>query len=120
MMSIFQIILILLAQYKSDASIWKHKLEIEQSTTDESVVLGEIVTKFLIKYFSEETIFISVVLGPPKRCGFHFQDDFFNELFDNPTLAAFPHDVLDGIDQTALDKRNAFNLLVVEDSKSLA
>lgn len=122
MMKICQIMLILFAQYKSGAVIWGNNFEIKQPTTDESVILGEIITQFLIKYFSEGTTFVSIVLGPSKkcRCQCYFQEDFFNELFDHPLLTEFSHNVLDKIDKSALDKRNAFNLVLVEDCESLA
>ena len=93
--------------------------EIEQSNTDESVILGEIITNYLIKYFSDKQIYVSIVLAPSKFDKFNFQEDFFVNLFDNPQLTEFAFSNLDSLDNTVQDHRNAFNMIFVDDSESL-
>lgn len=94
--------------------------KIEQSDTDESVILGEIITNYLIKYFSDEQIFVSIVLAPSKTDQSDFQEDLFVNLFDNPQLTEFAASTSDGLDCEVRDRRNAFNLILVDDSKSLS
>lgn len=120
-MTFFQIILLLSVHNKCGALIWEKNFEIGQTVTDDSVILGEVITNYLIRYFSEDSVFVSIVLGPSTKCrgDRHFHQDFFNELFDNPKLTEFSHNVLDKMDASALDRRNAFNLILVEDSNSL-
>lgn len=91
--------------------------EVKQSDMDESVILGEIITNFLIKYFSDEKIFISIVLAPSNMNQYNFQGDLFVELFDDPTLTEFAASILDRLDNEVRDHRNAFNLIFVDDSK---
>lgn len=93
--------------------------EIEQSNTDESVILGEIITNYLIKYFSDEQIYVSIVLAPSNFDQFNFQEDLFVNLFDNPKLTEFASNTLDRLDNTVQDHRNTFNMILVDDSESL-
>lgn len=111
--------LFLLAQYNGDESILGNKSHVKQSIDDESVVLGGIITQFLTKYFSKNKFFISIILGLSKKETNHFQEDFFNELFDNPVLTNLPHNILNKLDRSIQDHRNAFNLVLTEDGESL-
>lgn len=113
------ILLYFLARYNGDESIHENKFHVKQSIADESVVLGGIIDQFLTKYFSENKFFISIILGVSKKENNHFQDDFFNELFDNPVLTNLPHNILNKLDRSVQDHRNAFNLVLTEDSESL-
>lgn len=94
--------------------------EIEQSQSDESVVLGEIITNYLIKYLSEDQIFVSIILPPSEKDPRNFEDDLFANLFDDPTLTQFAHNTLDELDYTIRGHRNAFNIILIDDSKSLS
>lgn len=93
---------------------------IEQSDTEESVVLGEIITNYLIKYFSEDQIFVSIILTRSEKDQNNFEDDFFANLFDVPAMTEFAHNTLDKLDNTIRDHRNAFNIIIVDGSKSLS
>lgn len=93
--------------------------EIEQSNTDDSVILGEIVTNYLIKYFRDEQIYVSIVLPPSKYDQFNFQEDLFVNLFDSPQLTEFASSTLERLDNTVQDHRNAFNMILIDDSESL-
>lgn len=93
--------------------------EIEQSDTDESVILGEVITNYLIKYFSGVQMFVTIILGPSKIDQSNFQEDLFVNLFDDPQLAEFTSSTLDKLDNEVRDHRNAFNLILVDDSISL-
>lgn len=93
---------------------------IEQSDTEESVVLGEIITNYLIKYFSEDQIFVSIILLPSKKDRNNFEEDFFANLFDNPALTEFAHSTLNKLDNTIRGHRNAFNIIIVDGSESLS
>lgn len=93
---------------------------IEQSESDESVILGEIITNYLIKYCSEDEIFISIIFSPSERDQNNFEDDLFVNLFDDPALTEFAHNALDKLDNTIRDHRNAFNIIFVDSSKSLS
>lgn len=97
----------------------QHSFVIDQSATDESVVLGEILTNYFIKYFSDEQIFISIILPPSKKAKNHFSSDFFVELFDDPALAEFAYSTLDRLDDSIRDHRRSFNLIITDDWNSL-
>lgn len=93
--------------------------QIEQLITDESVVLGEIITNYLVKYFSSKQIYVAIVLAPSKYDQFNFQEDLFVNLFDDPQLSEFGSSNLDRLDNTIRKFRNAFNMILIDDSESL-
>lgn len=96
----------------------QHKFAIDQ-TTKESVILGEILSNYFIKYLSDDKIFVSIILPPSKKTKTHFLGDFFEELFDNPALSKFAYNTLDKLDDSIRDRRQAFNLILTDDWDSL-
>lgn len=90
---------------------------VNQSSTRDTLVLSEIITKYLTKYFSNEQIFLSIVIPPSEKLEDYFESDFFLELFDN--LPKFEHNILDKLD-TSIHQRHAFNLIMVDDCKTFA
>lgn len=105
--------MLLLAPYKGQESIYENKFNIEHSS-DDGVILAAIITRHLNQYFSANDYFVSIV-GSAKVKDIHFQDD----LFDDPSLAKFPHNVLNELDQTMFGEKNVINLVLVDDYESL-
>lgn len=93
-------------------------LTLEQS---ESGILSEIIAKYLTKYIDDERKFVSIVLTPTKTDQQHyFHTDFINRLFSNDLLENFTHNILNNDKSTSSDQRNAFNLILIDDTKFLA
>lgn len=97
----------------------RYEFVIEQSSTDDSFILSEIITNFLLKYFSNEKIFISIVASPSQDSHDLFQSDFFENLFDDPALEEFPYNILQQLDDSVYDYRNAFNIILIDSHETL-
>lgn len=97
----------------------QYNFEIETRVGDNSVVLSSIISNFLIKYFGGERIFVSLILSSSRKEQYYFEEDFFNDLFDDPVLKEFAYNVLDKLDETIHTQRNAFNLIIVDDCQTL-
>lgn len=95
-----------------------NNFDIEQSKSDESVILGEILTNFFIKYISDEQIFIAIILEPLQKEQ-NFQQDLFVNLFDNAALTKFAFSISYALDEVIRGHRNAFNLILIENTKVL-
>lgn len=92
---------------------------IELSKSNKKVILSEILTNFLIKYFSDKDIFVTIILEPLHEEQQCFQQDLFVDLFDNPALTEFAYSILDQLDSAIRDHRNAFNLIIIENNNGL-
>lgn len=85
-----------------------------------SIILGKIISNFLIRYFGEDQIFISIVLASSSKHRRYFHGDLFVNLFGNPVLRKFASNTMYKLDDAIPDHRNAFNLLLVDDSESFS
>lgn len=104
---------------KMKFTLARYNFVIEQSSTDDSFILSEIITNFLLKYFSNEQIFISIVASPSQESNGLFQSDFFENLFDDPALEEFPYNILQQLDDSVYDYRNAFNIILIDSHETL-
>lgn len=95
-----------------------NSFDIEPSKSDESVILSGIITNFLIKYFSDEQIFISIIIEPSQKEQ-NFQQDLFVNLFDDAALAEFAFSITYALDDMIRSHRNAFNLILIDNTKLL-
>lgn len=116
-MDIFYL-LIFIFPWISSVSFSDYNFVIYQSISDESVILGEIITNYLVKYFSDDRVFVSIIFAPLKKQRNHFKEDFLLNLFDDPALTKFDHNILDRLD-TSTHYRHSFNIILIDDSKSL-
>lgn len=123
----FSIVLVLFLAYQGCAFYLQNNFplksinnfDIKPSRDDESVVLRKILINYIVKYFSEDQIYISIVVGTSTKERIYFHDDFFYNLFHDPKMENFTYNVLDGLDDTVRDKRSAFCLILTADTKSL-
>lgn len=116
----FQLLTLLFIIYVSLVLSSHNNFKIEQSVSDESVILGGIITNYLIKYFSDEQIFISFILESSQSNQMNdFEEDFFENLFDDPVLTGFAYNILEKLDNEIHGHRSAFHLILIDNSKSL-
>lgn len=113
-------ILLFLTFTSGFAFITHNHFEIEQSKSDDSVILSEIISNYLTKYFRGSKIFIMIILAPSENDHRNFQEDFFGHLFENAVSNEFSSISLDRLDNAIHEHRNAFNIIFVDDSKSLS
>lgn len=91
----------------------------QESPSENSAVLSEILANYIVKYFGDEEIFLSIILGSSNNERNHFHTDLFYHLFDNPNLKEFPYNVLYSLGNVAGGKRSAFGLILIKDTDSL-
>lgn len=99
---------------------WLNTFSVERSKANNAVILSEIITNYIVKYFSKEKFFVSMVLKSSKNDQFRFEEEFFDHLFNDLYQAEFAHTVIDRLDNVTYDNRNAFNLILVDDSSILS
>lgn len=95
-------------------------IKIQQNEMSEQLILAEIITNYLIKYFSDEQTFVSMILAPSEKDQQYFYEDFFKDLFDHPTLTEFPHNIQYHLDNAVRDHRSAFNIIFIDSSESIS
>lgn len=93
--------------------------DINQSTTNGSIILKNILTNYLRKYFSDEKMFVSIIIPSVNKQWNTSEADFFDNLFNDSILTDFSYNVLDTLNGSVCDNKNAFNLILVDDIKSL-
>lgn len=92
---------------------------IEHSVESDSFILSEIITNYLLTYFTNQEIYVSIIL-PPSSQGNEslFQADFFETFFDDAVLIEFAYNMLHRLDIKPR-LRVAFNLLLMDNRESL-
>lgn len=95
-------------------------ISIERPKTSNAIILSEIITNYVVKYFSKEKYSVTLVLKSLKNDEFHFEEEFFDHLFNQLDQAEFSHNIIDKLDNTTYDNRNALNLILVDDCDSLS
>lgn len=91
----------------------------DQSNIDEIIIVRRIVTHFLIKYFSDNQIVVSVIISPSEKATNQFRTDLEYNLFGDLVAAGFSLIALDKLDNASRGNRNSFNLIVVGDIAAL-
>lgn len=120
-MIFLQITLLLgILQSMGCGSHWLNTFSIEPSKFNNAIVLSEIITNYIVKYFSKEKYFVSMVVKSSKTDKLHFEEEFFDHLFNDLDQAEFAHNIIDKLDNATYDNRNAFHLILVDDCDILS
>lgn len=114
----FSQIFYIISFWNTIALSFRNELFVNRSANDESTVLADIVSNFLIKYFKDDQIYLSII--PPFRNEeSYFFDDFIFKLFENLALKNLPHSILHKLDGKVRYKHSFF-LIFISDNESLA
>lgn len=97
---------------------FRSDIALSQPSNDESVIFGKIISNYLHKYFSNTQFFVSIIF-PPSKKETRFLDHFFSNLFNDPITQMFARNVLNKLDNSHHENSPVFNLILVDDSKSL-
>lgn len=116
-MHFFGILLTILIQFFVFIVATQHHIALNQREPFESVTLSKIIANYLIKYFGDEEMYISIV-APPSDKRVSFEEDFFRKFLHDVTLLKFGYNCLDKLD-TSRFRRNAFNLIFIDTHLSL-
>lgn len=94
---------------------WLNAFSVERSKANNAIILSEIITNYIVKYFSKEKFFVSMIFKSAKKDLKIFEEEFFDHLFNNLDQAEFAHNIIDKLDNATYDNRNAFNLILVDE-----
>lgn len=98
----------------------KNNFEIKHSISNDSVILGEIIANFLINYFSNDQIFVSILLPLTEGHQQYFQEDLFDHLFYHPELTECSFCILNKMHNTTGGYENTLNIILVNNSLTLS
>lgn len=93
-------------------------LAVIKPSSNNSVILSEIIANYLKKYFRDAEIFVSIILSTSEK-NQHFLDDFFIHFFNDPRMKMFSFNILDKLDRIIHENRHAFNIIFANDADSL-
>lgn len=86
-----------------------------QSIPNESIFLSKIISKFTKKYISDDQLSISTTLAASNEDQRYFQDDV--SRFISKRLPHYTHNIFNNVNNPIFDRRNALNVILVEDIK---
>lgn len=114
----WNIIFIAFSPFAVFISCSRINFEPTQSVADESVIVGKIITNYLLKYFSHEQICVSVI-HPTSNKRNYFQNDIFDLLFDDSSSTERTYNILNHTGNINCNHRSTFNLIFVDDVKTM-
>lgn len=82
-------------------------------------ILSEILSDFLLTYFSEKRIFISIIFASSTKGRSDFNEEFLRKFIEDSALINFAWTVSDKLNEGTLKERNVFNLILIDESKLL-
>lgn len=103
--------------YTGACLCFRFNFAVNQPENNENEILREIINNFLRKYFTDDPIFVSLIIFSSKG---EQNRDFIHSLFNNnKAWTEFSHTILDKVDNTTRGNRNPLNLIVVDDITQL-
>lgn len=92
----------------------------EKSDIDnKTVILNEIISNYLLKYFNNEKVFVSIVLSSSNNHQKYLQADLIGKLMMISKVGNFSFNVLNAVDQSRQGNIKVFNLIIVVSNVSL-
>lgn len=96
-----------------------NKFAIDQLDTEKSLILSEIITNYLIKYFGDDKVSISIIFPASQKFEEkYFWDDFFRNLFDDSAFKHFDHNTLHKLDESNRDNRESFHIILIDEHEN--
>lgn len=87
---------------------------------NESVILAKVINNYLMKYFRNDPIFVSIVLEPSNEPRKYSYADLFVSMFAcSTTFTTFTYNILSELSNISRGRKHAFNLILIDESKSL-
>lgn len=93
--------------------------ESQLKESNDTVVLSQIISNYIRRYLSNESIFISLIHASSDRNLLDFHEHLTTNLFHNPNLTHFSYYIgIDLISRRIL-RRRAFNVILIDDTNLL-
>lgn len=105
--------------YIGFVSCFQHNSVLEQSVSDESFILADIISNFFRKYFQDGKLVISIILRPSSRTQGYFEEDIFYHLFKDPAMNRFAHKILNKLVDIVSYGGDTLNLILINDARLL-
>lgn len=118
----FRMAYIILYLVAESALVFADFYTLNQSMSDESVFLSEIITNYTKKYITEDyQMSISATLASFNLNGDqrYFQEDVLSNLVNGKYLTYFTYNIFNNVNSPTFDRRNTFNLILIDDTKLL-
>ena len=93
--------------------------EIQPNESSDTVVLSQIISNYIRQYFSNESIFISLVYASSNRDLLRFHEQLTTNLFHNPNLTHFSYYIGIELISHRIIRRRAFNIILIDDTNLL-
>lgn len=91
----------------------------ESKVDNKTIILNEIIGNYLLKYFNNEKVFVSIVLSSSNNYQKYLQADLIRKLMMNSKISNFSFNVLNTVDQSRQGNIKVFNLIIAESNISL-
>lgn len=99
---------------------WSIECNFENISKDnDEIILTEIVSNYLYKYFINKDLFLSIVSSLSSLEKMHLHEDISSNLMVHSKLTNFSYSISNGIDEMQPGNMNSFNLILIDKSVSL-
>lgn len=79
----------------------------------------ELVVNYLDKYISHKTSVLSIVTASSNVQQKYFQEDLIEKIVTSPKIRNFSYNILNKVDQTRHENKQAFNVIFIDRSSAL-
>lgn len=86
---------------------------------DKTIIPSEIISNYLLKYVNCDEVFLSISFSSRNIEQEYFQEDLLTNLMKQTKLSNFSYNILDRVDPYRKGNKYAFNLIFVDEIKSL-
>lgn len=109
------VIFIIVFLCAGSVSCFQSDFDLTKPSSDKNIILRDILTNYLKKYFNDAKMFVSIILPSSEKAEHDFLDVFLND----PRMQMFTFNILDKLDGIIHENRHAFNLIFAHDTDSL-
>lgn len=88
--------------------------EFQPIESSDTVVLGQIIANYIRRYFSNESIFISLVHASSNKNRLRFHEELVTNLFFNPNITHFSYYIGIELISHRIVRRRAFNIILID------
>ena len=93
--------------------------EIQTNESNDTVVLSKIISNYIVRYLSDETVFISLVYASYNENVIRFHEELTTNLCQNANRTDFSYNIGNALIGQRRLRRRAFNIILVDDITSL-
>lgn len=115
-MSSSNVLAILYLHFFTLTIAFQQNIILNQSETESDVIPHKITTNYIVKYFADEEVYLSIVCSSENK--HHFFKKSLLDNFISDSFPTFSYNILDKLD-TSVHLRHAFNVILIDDYEDL-